>query len=69
MEADGGKRGPRHQMVVEALREAIVSGRLEPGERLIEERLSTELETRSEERLEGKECKSMWSPFLLKQTY
>jgi len=45
VERDGAKRGPRHHVVVEALREAIVSGRLEPGERLIEERLSTELET------------------------
>jgi len=42
VEANATRRGPRHQIVVEALREAIVSGRLEPGERLIEERLSTE---------------------------
>ncbi len=31
--------------MTESLREAIVAGRLEPGERLIEERLSTELQT------------------------
>jgi DNA-binding GntR family transcriptional regulator len=45
VERDGAKRGPRHHAVVEALREAIVSGRLEPGERLIEERLSSRLDT------------------------
>ncbi len=32
--------------MVEALREAIVSGRLEPGDRLIENRLSAELDTK-----------------------
>jgi DNA-binding GntR family transcriptional regulator len=45
VERDGAKRGPRHHAVVEALREEIVAGRLEPGARLIEERLSTELDT------------------------
>jgi DNA-binding GntR family transcriptional regulator len=45
VEADGTQRGPRRQQVVEALREAIVGGRLEPGERLIEERLSKMLAT------------------------
>src|SRR6266508_6897983 len=45
VELDAAKRGPRHHVVVEALRDEIVSGRLAPGERLIEERLSTELGT------------------------
>jgi DNA-binding GntR family transcriptional regulator len=45
VEQDGQTRGPRRQRVLEALRAAIVSGRLEPGERLIEERISQELET------------------------
>ena len=44
--ADGGlKAGPRGQQVVEALRTAIIAGRFEPGERLIESALSTELGT------------------------
>jgi DNA-binding GntR family transcriptional regulator len=44
--ADGGaKAGPRGQQVIEALRTAIISGRFEPGERLIEARLSQELGT------------------------
>ena len=45
MERDGATQGPRRHRVVEALREAIVSGQLEPGHRLIENRLSAELET------------------------
>ena len=45
MTPDATQRGPRRQHVVEALREAIVAGRLQPGERLIEERLSTQLAT------------------------
>lgn len=45
MEQDGQTRGPRRQRVVEALRAAILSGRFEPGDRLIEERISQELET------------------------
>ena len=46
MAVDGArKRSPRHQPVVEATRDAILSGRLEPGERLVEERLSSELGT------------------------
>jgi DNA-binding GntR family transcriptional regulator len=45
MAVDGSKKRPRHQPVVEALRAAILQGRLAGGERLIEERLSTELET------------------------
>jgi DNA-binding GntR family transcriptional regulator len=39
------KRGPRRQHVLEALRASIVGGDLEPGERLIEERISQELQT------------------------
>ncbi len=39
------KTGPRGQQVVEALRSAIVTGRFEPGERLIETALSEELGT------------------------
>lgn len=40
-----GKRGPRRQHVLETLRSSIVGGELEPGERLIEERISQELQT------------------------
>jgi DNA-binding GntR family transcriptional regulator len=36
---------PRREQVVEALREAIVAGRLEGGERLIENRIARELKT------------------------
>ena len=44
--SDGGlKAGSRGQQVVEALRTAIIAGRFEPGERLIESTLSTELGT------------------------
>jgi len=39
------KRRPRRQDVVEALREAIMTGKLEDGERLIEDRIATELKT------------------------
>ncbi len=39
------KRSPRREQVVEALREAIVSGRLGDGERLIEDRIAQELKT------------------------
>ncbi|MEJ7568697.1 MAG: GntR family transcriptional regulator [Gaiellaceae bacterium] len=43
---DGGlKAGSRGQQVVETLRTAIIAGRFEPGERLIESTLSTELGT------------------------
>jgi DNA-binding GntR family transcriptional regulator len=45
VERDGGRRSSQRQRVVEALREAIVAGRLEAGERLIEERISDELQT------------------------
>jgi DNA-binding GntR family transcriptional regulator len=41
----GAKAGPRVQQVTETLRMAIISGRFEPGERLIESVLSTELGT------------------------
>ena len=40
-----GKGGPRGQQVVEILRSAIIMGHYEPGERLIEATLSTELGT------------------------
>jgi DNA-binding GntR family transcriptional regulator len=43
--AAGGKAGSRGQQVIEALRTAIISGRFEPGERLIESALSAELGT------------------------
>ena len=44
--ADGGaKAGPRGQQVIEAVRTAIISGRFEPGDRLIESALSTEFGT------------------------
>jgi DNA-binding GntR family transcriptional regulator len=39
------KRGPRREQVVDALREAIMSGRLADGERLIEDRIAQELKT------------------------
>jgi len=38
-------RSPRREQVVEALRDAIVAGRLEDGERLIEDRIARELKT------------------------
>jgi DNA-binding GntR family transcriptional regulator len=38
-------RSPRREQVVEALREAIMTGRLEDGERLIEDRIARELKT------------------------
>lgn len=41
----GAKAGPRVQQVTETLRMAIIAGRFEPGERLIESVLSTELGT------------------------
>jgi DNA-binding GntR family transcriptional regulator len=40
-----GKGGPRGQQVVEILRSAIIMGNYDPGERLIEATLSTELGT------------------------
>ena len=39
----GTKAGPRGQQVIETLRTAIISGRYEPGDRLIESALSAEL--------------------------
>src|SRR5215216_6176661 len=41
----GGKAARRGQQVIEALRTAIISGRYEPGDRLIESALSAELGT------------------------
>ncbi len=45
VEGGAGKGGPRGQQVVEILRSAIIMGTYEPGERLIEATLSTELGT------------------------
>lgn len=45
VDAGAGKGGPRGQRVVEILRSAIIMGDYEPGERLIEATLSTELGT------------------------
>lgn len=39
------KRSPRREQVVEALRESIISGKLEDGERLIEDKIAHELKT------------------------
>ena len=41
----GAKASPRGQQVIETLRTAIISGRFEPGDRLIESALSAELGT------------------------
>src|SRR4051812_11597637 len=38
-------KSPRREQVVEALRDAIVAGRFEDGERLIEDRIARELKT------------------------
>jgi DNA-binding GntR family transcriptional regulator len=44
--ADGGaKATPRGQQVIEAVRTAIISGRFEPGDRLVESALSAEFGT------------------------
>ena len=45
LEGEAGKGRPRGQRVVEILRSAIIMGSYEPGERLIEATLSTELGT------------------------
>ena len=45
LDGGAGKGGPRGQQVVEILRSAIIMGNYEPGERLIEATLSTELGT------------------------
>jgi DNA-binding GntR family transcriptional regulator len=44
-EGGTGKGGPRGQQAVETLRSAIIAGRYEPGDRLIEATLSSELGT------------------------
>ncbi len=45
VDAGAGRGGPRGQQVIEILRNAIIVGTYEPGERLIEATLSTELGT------------------------
>jgi len=45
VDGGAGKGGPRGQQVVEILRSSIIAGRYEPGERLIEATLSSELGT------------------------
>src|SRR6476661_5198298 len=45
LDGGAGKGGPRGQQVVEILRSAIIMGSFEPGDRLIEATLSTELGT------------------------
>src|SRR5438105_6737153 len=45
MQPEGNARRPRREQVVEALREAIIAGRLEDGERLIEDKIARELKT------------------------
>src|SRR2546423_3767236 len=45
MQPEPTVRRPRREQVVEALREAIVAGKLEDGERLIEDRIARELKT------------------------
>ena len=45
VDGGAGKGGPRGQQVVEILRGEIIAGRFEPGERLIEASLSSELGT------------------------
>lgn len=45
VDSGADKGGPRGQQVVEILRRAIISGRYEPGERLIENTLSVQLGT------------------------
>ncbi len=45
LEGGAGRSGPRGQQVVEILRSAIIMGNYEPGERLVEATLSTELGT------------------------
>jgi len=45
LDGGAGKGGPRGQQVVEVLRSAIIMGTYEPGERLIEATISTELGT------------------------
>ena len=45
VDGGSGRGGPRGQQVVEILRSSIIAGRYEPGERLIEATLSSELGT------------------------
>jgi DNA-binding GntR family transcriptional regulator len=45
MSPDPTPRSPRREQVVEALREAIIAGTLEDGERLIEDKIARELKT------------------------
>lgn len=45
VDAGAGRGGPRGQQVLEILRSAIIVGTYEPGERLVEATLSTELGT------------------------
>ena len=45
LDGSGDRRAPRREAVVEALREAIMSGELVDGERLIEDRIARELRT------------------------
>src|SRR5919198_1448847 len=45
MPAEPRTRSPRREHVVGALREAIIAGRLEDGERLIEDKIARELKT------------------------
>jgi DNA-binding GntR family transcriptional regulator len=42
---DQTQRSPRREQVVEALREAIIAGKLEDGARLIEDKIARELKT------------------------
>jgi DNA-binding GntR family transcriptional regulator len=42
---ESAQRSPRREQVIEALREAIIAGRLEDGERLIEDKIARELKT------------------------
>lgn len=44
-DSEGDRRAPRSDAVVEALRDAIMTGELEDGERLIEDRIARELRT------------------------
>ena len=45
LDGSADRRAPRREAVVEALREAIMSGQLVDGERLIEDRIARELRT------------------------
>jgi len=45
MHTEPNSRRPRREQVLETLREAIVAGRIEDGERLIEDKIARELKT------------------------